>query len=54
MPEDTAPPSPSSALDETMAALAGAHPGLRQSELLEFGAALADVRLTPPGTARFS
>ncbi|WP_274036668.1 hypothetical protein [Streptomyces sp. MMBL 11-1] len=57
MPEDTAPSSlssPSSALDETVAALAAAHPGLRQSEPLAFGAALADVRLTPPGTARFS
>ncbi|MEU5137018.1 hypothetical protein [Streptomyces californicus] len=54
MPEDTSTPSPSSPLEETVAALAAAHPGLRQTEPLAFGAALADVRLTLQGTARFS
>ncbi|MDT9681051.1 hypothetical protein RND61_03005 [Streptomyces sp. TRM76323] len=53
MPEDTAPPSSPSPLDQTLAALAAAHPGLRQTDPSKFGAALADVRLTPQRTARF-
>ncbi|MGW3932476.1 hypothetical protein ACWECC_30905 [Streptomyces microflavus] len=54
MPEDSAPPSSPSPLDQTLAALAAAHPGLRQTEPSKFGAPLADVRLTPKRTARFA
>ncbi|MER5974196.1 hypothetical protein ABT112_31575 [Streptomyces sp. NPDC002055] len=51
MPEQTDPPSP---LDKTLAALAAACPGLRQTDPSKFGASLADVRLTPQRTARFA
>lgn len=53
MPEETVPPSSPSPLDQTLAALAAAYPGLRQSEPYEIAAKLADVRLTSQRTARF-
>ncbi|KOU43185.1 hypothetical protein [Streptomyces sp. WM6378] len=54
MPEETTLPSSPSPLDQTVAALAAAYPGLRQTEPSKFGAPLADVRLTPQRTARFA
>ncbi|MFF2864809.1 hypothetical protein ACFVSX_33610 [Streptomyces rubiginosohelvolus] len=39
---------------QTVAVLAAAYPGLRQTEPSKWGAPLADVRLTPQRTARFS
>ncbi|MFD8609732.1 hypothetical protein [Streptomyces sp. NPDC059631] len=54
MPEDTALPVPPGPLEQTVAALAEACPGLRQTDPPQFGAPLADVRLTPQRTARFS
>ncbi|WP_030569790.1 hypothetical protein [Streptomyces aureocirculatus] len=50
VPEET-PPSP---LDATLSALAAACPGLRQTEPYAIGAPLADVRLTPRRTARYT
>ncbi|MET9779187.1 hypothetical protein ABZ023_33915 [Streptomyces sp. NPDC006367] len=54
MPEDTALPVPPGPLDQTLAVLAAAYPGLRQIEPSKWGAPLAEVRLTPQRTARFS
>ncbi|MFJ4700461.1 hypothetical protein ACIP5N_22220 [Streptomyces sp. NPDC088768] len=54
MPEDTALPVAPDPLEQTVAALGAAHPGLRQTEPSKWGTPLADVRLTPRGTARFS
>ncbi|MEV6426012.1 hypothetical protein [Streptomyces sp. NPDC051662] len=54
MPEDTTLPIPSGPLDQTVAALAAAYPGLRQTDPSKFGASLAEVRLTPQRTARFA
>jgi hypothetical protein len=51
VPEETAPPSP---LDQTLAALAAAYPGLRQTDPHTIGARLGDVRLTPQRTARYA
>ncbi|MCZ1011885.1 hypothetical protein [Streptomyces lydicus] len=54
MPEQTDPPSSPGPLDQTLAALATACPGLRQVDPHTIGAPLADVRLTPQRTARFA
>jgi hypothetical protein len=54
VPEDTALPIPPGPLEQTVAALAAACPGLRQTEPSKFGAPLAHVRLTPQRTARFT
>ncbi|MFJ5851040.1 hypothetical protein [Streptomyces sp. NPDC092903] len=54
MPEETVLPSSPSPLDQTLAVLAAAYPGLRQTDPSKFGASLADVRLTPQRAARFA
>ncbi|MGW3387342.1 hypothetical protein [Streptomyces cinereoruber] len=54
MPEETVPTCSPSSLDQTLTALAAAYPGLRQTEPYEIGVQLADVRLTPQLTARYT
>ncbi|MFK0142467.1 hypothetical protein [Streptomyces murinus] len=54
MSDNTALPTPPDPLDQTVAALTAACPGLRQTEPHTIGAQLADVRLTPQRTARFT
>ncbi|MFE9250942.1 hypothetical protein [Streptomyces sp. NPDC007088] len=54
MSDNTALPVPHGPLEQTVATLAEAYPGLRQTEPSKWGAPLADVQLTPQRTARFS
>ncbi|MFJ5954294.1 hypothetical protein [Streptomyces noursei] len=54
MPEKTAPPNSPGPLEQTLAALAAAYPGLQQADPYTIGARLGDVRLTPQRTARYA